>query len=153
MSALASGLSRPEIERLAEIIMTMQRCFVLHLSEELARGQVSFPQFFLMGHIAGSGPLSMSEIAEKMSHTTAAATGLVDRLENLGYVERHHDPMDRRRVRAAITPKGAELVDRIKSDIISKLSCLSEILTPHEQKTWLQIYEKIHHHITCTEKP
>lgn len=133
--------------------MTLQRCFVLHLSEELARGQVSFPQFFLLGHVAGSGPLTMSEIADRMNHTTAAATGLVDRLENLGYVERQHDAADRRRIRAAITTKGAELVDRIHEDIVSKLSCLSETLSPHEQKTWLQIYEKIHHHITCTEKP
>jgi predicted transcriptional regulator len=32
----------------------------------------------------------MTEIASRMGHTTAAATGLVDRLEKLGLVRRVH---------------------------------------------------------------
>jgi len=39
----------------------------------------------------------MSGIALKMGHTTAAATGLVDRLEKLGYVQRSHALDDRRK--------------------------------------------------------
>lgn len=122
---------------------------MLHLSEELSRGKVSFPQFFLLGHIVGSKSLSMTEIAEKMNHTTAAATGLVDRLENLGYVHRMHGRDDRRKVLVRITPKGTSLVERIRQDIINKLSLVTELLTPREQTSWLHIYEKIHKHITC----
>ncbi|MBE2205264.1 MAG: MarR family transcriptional regulator [Chthoniobacterales bacterium] len=150
MNGKSVGLTRLEIERLADIIMALQRCFVQHLSEELSRGQVSFSQFFLLGHIATTDSLSMTEIAEKMSHTTAAATGLVDRLENLGYVERMHASNDRRKVLVSITPKGGELVSRIRQDIISKLTLLSDILEPEEQTAWLQIYEKIYAQITCS---
>ncbi len=89
---------RADVERLADIMMTLQRCLMLRLSEELSRGQVSFPQFFLLGHIATHAFLSMSEIAEKMNHSTAAATGLVDRLENLGFVQRPHAASHRRKV-------------------------------------------------------
>ena len=151
MNAQMAGLTRSEIERLADIIMMMQRCFVQHLSEELSRGQVSFPQFFLLGHIASSESLSMTEIAEKMAHTTAAATGLVDRLQNLGYVKRMHASDDRRKVLVRITPKGLDLVGRIRQDIVAKLSVVTGILEPEEQTTWLQIYEKIHAHITCPQ--
>lgn len=150
MNSQATGLARPEIERLADIIMVMQRCFVQHLSEELSRGQVSFPQFFLLGHISSSEVLSMTAIAEKMNHTTAAATGLVDRLENLGYVQRTHASDDRRKVLVRITPKGTDLVGRIRQDIVAKLSLVTGILKPEEQVAWLHIYEKIHAHITCT---
>ena len=149
MKSQLPGLSRSEIERLADIIMVMQRCFVQHLSEELSRGQVSFPQFFLLGHIASSESLSMTEIADKMTHTTAAATGLVDRLENLGYVQRMHASDDRRKVLVRITPKGLDLVGRIRQDIVAKLALVTGILEPDEQTTWLHIYEKIHAHITC----
>ena len=38
----------PTPERLAHIIMQMQRCFILNLSKELAPGNVSFPQYFLL---------------------------------------------------------------------------------------------------------
>jgi DNA-binding MarR family transcriptional regulator len=152
MNAQMSGLSRAEIERLADIIMMMQRCFIQHLSEELSRGQVSFPQFFLLGHISSSETLSMTAIAEKMSHTTAAATGLVDRLENLGYVQRVHASDDRRKVLVHITAKGSDLVGRLRQDIISKLSLLTGILEPEDQTKWLEIYEKIHAHITCAHQ-
>ena len=151
MNCESTGLSRSEIERLADFIMQMQRCFVQHLSEELSRGQVSFPQFFLLGHISAGDSLSMSAIADKMTHTTAAATGLVDRLENLGYVQRMHASDDRRKVLVRITPKGVDLVGRIRQDIVAKLALVTGILAPEEQTTWLHIYEKIHAHITCSQ--
>ena len=103
MIELTKTDARTDVERLADNMMTLQRCLMLRLSEELSRGQVSFPQFFLLGHIASHDFLSMSEIAEKMNHSTAAATGLVDRLENLGYVERSHAANDRRKVLVRIT--------------------------------------------------
>jgi signal transduction histidine kinase len=40
-----------DAERLAHIIMEMQRCFILNLSKELAPGNVSFPQFFLLTYL------------------------------------------------------------------------------------------------------
>lgn len=145
--------SRARVERLADIIMVLQRCFTQRLSEELSRGQVSFAQFFLLGHLSGAeGPaLSMSEIAERMNHSTAAATGLVDRLENLGYLQRMHAPSDRRKVLVTITAKGAELVERIRLDMVNNLSQLMELLTPEEQSAWLCIYEKIFDY--CQNKP
>ncbi|MGH8045613.1 MAG: MarR family winged helix-turn-helix transcriptional regulator, partial [Chthoniobacterales bacterium] len=76
----------------------MQRCFIARLSETLGDGQVSFAQFFMLSHITAQDGLNMSEIAERMNHTTAAATGLVDRLEKLGYVERSIALHDRRKV-------------------------------------------------------
>jgi len=133
----------PALERLADIIMALQRCFMLRLSEELSRGQISFPQFFLMGHINAAGSLTMTEIAEKMNHTTAAATGLVDRLANLKYVERSSSTTDRRKVLVHITPKGKALVEEIRQDMIKNLGGVMQTLTREEGKMWLQIYEKI----------
>lgn len=142
--------TRAEVERLADIIFSLQRCFMLQLSEELSRGQVSFPQFFLLGHIASQDSLSMSEIADRMNHSTAAATGLVDRLENLGYVQRTHAANDRRKVLVKITKKGTALVERIRQDIINNLSQIMDLLPQDEQRAWLSIYEKIHNY--CQSK-
>ncbi len=79
---------RADAERLSHIIMEMQRCFLLHLCKELAPGNVSFSQYFLLAALDQKEVLTMSAIAQKMGHTTAAASGLVARLENLGYVTR-----------------------------------------------------------------
>ena len=109
---------RSDAEHLAQIIMEMQRCFMLRLSKELAPGNVSFAQFFLLTYLDHNEVLTMSAIAQKMGHTTAAASGLVARLENLGYVMRSHASDDRRKVMVCITPRGSALVRRIREEMI-----------------------------------
>ena len=142
------GAARPgpnaETEELAGILMLIQRRFLLNLSRELGRGNVSFVQFFLLTALATGDSMTMSEIARRMGHTTAAATGLVDRLENLHYLERAHATDDRRKVRVKITPKGLALVTRIKHDVVHNLTSIMTHLTAAERRAWLQIYRKIH---------
>jgi len=86
----------------------------------------------------------MSAIAQKMKHTTAAASGLVARLENLDYVMRSVARDDRRKVMVCITPKGSALVRRIREEMVGNLMKILEHLTPDEQKAWLHIYSKIY---------
>ena len=135
---------RADAERLSGIVLEMQRCFVLHLCKELAPGNVSFPQFFLLAYLDQKEVLTMSAIAQKMGHTTAAASGLVARLENLGMVVRSVARDDRRKVMVCITPKGSELVRRIRQEMVSNLMKIMQYLEPDEQKAWLQIYSKIY---------
>jgi len=135
---------RADAERLSHIVLEMQRCFVLHLCKELAPGNVSFPQFFLLAFLDQKEVLTMSAIAKKMGHTTAAASGLVARLENLDYVMRSSVREDRRKVMVCITPKGSALVRRIRDEMVGNLMKILEHLTPDEQKAWLHIYSKIY---------
>ena len=135
---------RADAERLSHIVLEMQRCFVLHLCKELAPGNVSFPQFFLLTYLDRKEVLTMSAIAQKMGHTTAAASGLVARLENLRYVMRSIALDDRRKVMVCITPKGSALVRRIREEMVGNLMKILNHLTPDEQKAWLQIYSKIY---------
>lgn len=128
----------------------MQRCFVLHLSKELAPGNVSFPQFFLLTYLEQKEVLTMSAIAQKMGHTTAAASGLVARLENLGYVVRSAAREDRRKVMVCITAKGSALVRRIREEMMGNLTKVMQHLSPEEQKAWLHIYSKIYNY--CQSK-
>jgi DNA-binding MarR family transcriptional regulator len=135
---------RADAERLSHIVLEMQRCFVLHLCKELAPGNVSFPQFFLLAFLDQKEVLTMSAIARKMGHTTAAASGLVARLENLSYVIRSSVREDRRKVMVCITPKGSALVRRIREEMVGNLMKILQHLTPDEQKAWLHIYSKIY---------
>ena len=124
--------------------MEMQRCFVLHLCKELAPGNVSFPQFFLLTALDQKEVLTMSEVAQRMGHTTAAATGLVARLENLGYIVRSSAREDRRKVMVCITEKGSSLVRRIRGEMVENVMKVMTHLTRGEQRAWLQIYNKIY---------
>ena len=135
---------RVDAERLSHLILEMQRCFVLHLCKELAPGNVSFPQFFLLAYLDQKEVLTMTAIARKMGHTTAAASGLVARLENLGYVVRSVAREDRRKVMVCITPEGSALVRRIREEMVGNIMKIMQYLAPDEQKAWLHIYSKIY---------
>ena len=118
-----SGASvKADADRLADFVLFTQRSCILNLSTELNKGNVSFPQFFLLTYLSSEEYLTMSDIAKKMGHSTAAATGLVDRLEKLGYVERVHAAEDRRKIMVRITAKGVELVSRMRTEIATDLA-------------------------------
>lgn len=118
-----SGASvKADADRLADFVLFTQRSCILNLSSELNKGNISFPQFFLLTYLSSEEYLTMSDIAKKMGHSTAAATGLVDRLEKLGYVERVHAAEDRRKIMVRITTKGVELVSKMRSEIASDLA-------------------------------
>ena len=145
-------LTHDEVGSLASIIMVMQRRFMASLMGELSRGEVSFPQFFLLGHLCSQGPSGMRGIADLMGHSTPAATGLVQRLEKLGYVRRTHGREDRRKVTVSSTAKGVRLVEGIRQEIIGNLEKVMGTLTPAEQQAWLDIYRKIHDYCTCPNR-
>ncbi|HEX2748275.1 MAG TPA: MarR family transcriptional regulator [Verrucomicrobiales bacterium] len=134
---------RKDAGKLADFIMFTQRSFLLNLSKELNKGSVSYAQFFLLGYLANENFLTMTDISKKMGHSTAAATGLVDRLEKLGYVQRLHASEDRRKVMVQITKKGVDLVERIREDIVSSLVTLMVDLDENEQDALLKTYGKI----------
>ena len=108
--------------KLADFILFSQREFLLNLSKDLSRGNISFSQFYLLSYLTTSRDLTMTDIARKMGHSTAAATGLVDRMEKLGYVERSHAVEDRRKVMVRITTKGVDLVARLRSALQTRVA-------------------------------
>jgi DNA-binding MarR family transcriptional regulator len=149
MTASPTPLNTEEVGSLASIIMVMQRKFMAMLMGELSRDRLSFPQFFLLGHLGSHGPTGMTSIAELMGHSTPAATGLVQRLEKLGYVKRTHEINDRRKVTVSVTAKGIRLVEGVRQEMIGNLSRVQERLSPEEQHAWLDIYKKIHDYCTA----
>ena len=66
------------------------------------------------------GDLPLGELADDLIMTPRNVTGLVDRLERQGMVERVPDPEDRRSVRARLTPAGRETIEGIWKEGIDR---------------------------------
>src|SRR2546429_1915293 len=54
--------------------------------------------------VALAGPMTAGELARQTGLTTASITGVLDRLEEGGFVRRERDPKDRRRVNVNLNP-------------------------------------------------
>ena len=92
---------------------TVMKGFVKMQTNELFKGKITLPQFFVLSHLDKHGESKMNELAKVMDVTTAAATGIVDRLVRYGYIMRAYNPKDRRVINIRLTQKGSDLVKRI----------------------------------------
>lgn len=129
--------------KLADFILFSQREFLLNLSKELNRDNISFAQFFLLGYLASSREMTMTDIARKMGHSTAAATGLVDRLEKLGYMERTHAIDDRRKVMVRITSSGMKLVGRLRQELQGQIATAMEESKTEDVASFVESYRGV----------
>jgi DNA-binding MarR family transcriptional regulator len=128
---------------LADFILFSQREFLLNLSRELNRDNISFAQFFLLSYLSTSKELTMTDIARKMGHSTAAATGLVDRLEKLGYMERTHAIDDRRKVLVRITSHGMELVSRLRDELQNQVAAAMSETSSEDAASFMTSYRSL----------
>ncbi len=110
------------MQHLADFVLFSQRSCILRLSPKLTKGKISFPQFFLLAYLAEEECLSMSSIAKMMGHSTAAATGMIDKLQELGHLKRYTAAADRRKIMVRITEQGRRLVSDMRSTIAEDLA-------------------------------
>ena len=87
-------------------------------------------------------PLSMRELAERLYLDPSNLTALVDRLEELGLVERQADADDRRVKRLVITDKGVHLSEEIIEAVFAE-SSVFDVLDADEQRQLLVLLGKM----------
>jgi DNA-binding MarR family transcriptional regulator len=74
-------------------------------------------------------PSSPSELARYFNVSTAASTGIVDRLEQRGHVERQSHPTDRRRTEVHLTDSGRAELDAQIQPLVDALTTLDAELS------------------------
>jgi DNA-binding MarR family transcriptional regulator len=80
-------------------------------SERLLRLGISMAQLNILYTLQRSGDMTMSQIADGLNVSDSNATGLIDRIEERGFVERTRVPEDRRIVMVRLTDTGRQLLD------------------------------------------
>ncbi|MDD5495989.1 MAG: MarR family transcriptional regulator [Candidatus Omnitrophica bacterium] len=91
--------------------------------------KITFPQMLVMNLVYKEGESNMTDLAHLLNVTTAAITGMIDRLVRDGYVTRVREPKDRRVVKVKLTTRGNNLLAKLNEhrrqstiDIFSKIS-------------------------------
>jgi DNA-binding MarR family transcriptional regulator len=88
--------------------MTMLKCAS---SERVLRLGISMAQLHILYTLQRNGEMPMSRLAELLNVSLSNATGLIDRIEERGYVERTRVPEDRRVVKIRVTADGSRMLD------------------------------------------
>ena len=92
------------------VIAGHQRCAV---ARRLHRQGISMAHLQTLWLLQEHGPLPMTRLADLLGVADPNATGIIDRMEQRGLVERLRDGADRRVVIVAQTPEGAQAVEEV----------------------------------------
>ncbi|RMF44469.1 MAG: MarR family transcriptional regulator [Planctomycetota bacterium] len=100
-------------------------------------------QYNILRILRGEGaPLPSLEIAQRMIQAVPAITGLIDRLEAAGLVQRQRSTSDRRVVFVRITPQGRSLLRRIDGPLMELHEACLGHLSHRELRTLIRLLEK-----------
>ena len=132
---------------LPDAVLALQRAThrTLHvLSAALADLNLSGAEINALANLGGGGTLSVRQLSERTGTRPSTLTGLLDRLENRGYLTRELDPADRRSFRLPLTEAGQAVAARVltaiadlERDALSRLSA-AQIAGYHAVVTALQ---------------
>jgi DNA-binding MarR family transcriptional regulator len=90
--------------------MTMLKCAS---AERVLRLGLSMAQLHILYTLQRNGEMPMSRLAEVLNVSLSNATGLIDRIEERGFVERTRVPEDRRIVLIRVTEAGERMLREI----------------------------------------
>jgi DNA-binding MarR family transcriptional regulator len=79
----------------------------------------------VLGVLRDRGQMSPSELSDRLIVTRATVTGVLDSLEQRGFVRRSAHPVDRRSLVVEITPAGLDVVQKLRT------------IVHHNEKAWL----------------
>jgi MarR family transcriptional regulator, organic hydroperoxide resistance regulator len=106
-----------------------QRARFIHLAGLLHLSDMQAYAMYLLGE-----PMPMGELAHRLDCDNSNVTGIVDRLEGRGLIERQPSPGDRRVKLLVLTKEGQELRRKIVRKFIEPPPGIAS-LTAAEQKT------------------
>jgi MarR family 2-MHQ and catechol resistance regulon transcriptional repressor len=108
------------------------------------RDALSLVHLNVLTALEAEGPLPMKRLADVMDVSDAGATGIVDRMEKRGLIERRHSADDRRVVLVYPTDAGAKVFSDMASHRRGMLSSVFAELTDEEMAALLVGMRAIH---------
>jgi len=102
------------------LVLALQRTthHTLHaLSSALAELNLTAAEINALANLADRGALNVRELSAETGTRATTLTGVLDRLENRGYLTRELDATDRRSFRLPLTEAGRTAAERVRAAI------------------------------------
>ncbi len=111
--------------------------------EKLAVFGVTAVQGLVMAFLREEDQIPSVALGQRIQLDSATLTGVLDRLEGLGYLERQRNPRDRRAIVIHLTDEGRQLSQRIHSALKEGNREFLARLDSHEEATLRSLLLKI----------
>jgi len=108
-------------QELLEVVPTVMRDIRSEMRSRRSP-ELTVPQFRTLGFVNRKEGCSLSEVADHMGLTPPSTCRLVDGLVARGMMTRQGHPMDRRRIRLAVTPSGLRVLKASRRGTLAYLA-------------------------------
>jgi MarR family 2-MHQ and catechol resistance regulon transcriptional repressor len=129
--------------RLWLVLMRSHRALSLLAAASIAKAGLGLTDFAALEALLHKGPLTISEIQDKVLLASGSMTAAVDRLENLGLVVRKASPSDRRARVVELTPQGRRLAASCFEKHAKDLEALMSVLSEKEREQLYGLVKKL----------
>lgn len=129
--------------RILRSLRRIIRCIDLYSRQLSATNQITTPQLVCLLEVVHQGPLTATAISRAVHLSPSTVVGILDRLEEKGWVTRERTREDRRVIRISATPKGVQLSQQVPSPLQSTLAQALNALPELEQVTIALSLERI----------
>ena len=142
-------------ESLGFWLITSAHTYQRALNETLQPEGITYRQAQVLGHLALDGPLSQSELADRMQIEPPTLVGILDRMQRDGWIHRQVSPDDRRR--KLVHPSDAALpiwskILRCSDQVLSQATAgLSERQVNTLKRLLGQVQENLSSHAVVEE--
>ena len=137
-------LTLPEFaDRVNEIMPVISREFYKQMPNGFYKTRITMVQFGVLDTLVREGDLRMTDLARLINVTTAAMTGIVERLVRDGYAIRGSEDGDRRIIKVKPTAKGSKVVKHIVENRKSIISKIFAVVSQAEREKYLDILTAI----------
>src|SRR5262245_4472748 len=123
-----------EAEELLADIRTLGRGLFRNPFDEARESGLTGPQVTVMACLVTRGPMALTELSRTLSMSHSTASGIVDRLQRRGLVQRRDDAADRRRTAIAVTDNVTQYVHRLEAGPAGRLVGALEKATPDQRR-------------------
>jgi DNA-binding MarR family transcriptional regulator len=130
-------------DKINEILPQIIREFIRRQTNELSKGRLTLPQFLILSFLNERKESKMTDLARFMRVSTAAMTGIVNRLVEAGYAVRIFDPHDRRIIKINLTAKGEVLVRNIGKERRRMIMNVFSKVSENDRTDYLRIITRI----------
>lgn len=136
--------SLPEFaDKINELMPVIIKEFARRQVNELYKGKITLPQFLILEFLHRKDESKMTALAHFVGVTTAAITGIVNRLVRDGFVVRENQPEDRRIIKIKLTSKGAELVKKVNAHRRQMIIRIFGRISGRDRQDYLRILMQI----------
>src|SRR5260370_3550750 len=105
---------------------------------------ITLVQFGVLAHLQAAHHISQLELADWLFVTKGNIVGVLNRLEDRGFVERRPDPEDGRMHMVSLTEQGAALAARVVPEHEELVAVCMGVIAPEEQHTLHQLDHLCH---------